>query len=78
MAEIIIASHEKMAGGTADAVRHLTGESISLTMLEADEENTPIEETLDRVCARFDRHRQWIFAADLHCGSVAQALTVRL
>lgn len=77
MAEIIIASHGKMAAGTADTVRHLAGESDALTILKGWEGNKPIGKTMEHGCGQSDPHQEWNFAVNLHCGIVDQAQAVR-
>lgn len=76
MAELIIATHGKMAGGTADAVELLAGKKKHLFILEAYDDNLSVEEKIEQLCRKLDPQQQWIFAVDLHYGSVAQALAI--
>lgn len=77
MAEIIIATHGKMASGVADALKLLVGVNSSLHLLEAYNDNEAIEQKIDHLCTQLDSQQQWIFVCDLHYGSVAQALAIR-
>ena len=77
MAEIILATHGKMASGVADALKLLVGVNPSLHLLEAYNDNEAIEQKIDHLCAQLDLQQQWIFVCDLPYGSVAQALAIR-
>ena len=77
MAEIIIATHGKMAEGIAETISLLVGRHLNLRILEAYEDNDSIDQKIDQLTEQLDPQQQWIFVIDLHYGSVAQALAVR-
>ncbi len=69
----IIATHDKMSAGIADAIRILYGNIENLTVLEAYVESDNFDVELENVLKTIDQDEKIIVLTDLLSGSVNQA-----